>query len=117
MWQAQQANQQVAGEITQFAQDPKNEFYRDVAGDMADILDMASKRNLNMSLHDAYTRACQLHPEVSKILMGRTSAPTQKQRRAASSISGSPGGSGDDSLQSDSVRDAIERAWDMAGRT
>jgi hypothetical protein len=83
---------------------------------MADILDMASKRNLNMSLHEAYNRACQLHPEVSRILSGRTSAPTQKQRRAASSISGSPGGTGE-SAKANSVRDAIEMAWDSVGRT
>ena len=116
-WQAQQSQQVVASEVTQFAQDPKNEFYMDVRDDMADILDMAAKRNMNMSLQEAYRRACMVHPEISQILQKRSTAPTERQKRAASSISGSPGGSGDDSLQSDSVRDAIERAWDMAGRT
>ena len=116
-YQEQQGQQVVNQTVQEFATDPKNEFYRDVAGDMADILEMASNRGRNMSLQDAYSSACQLHPEVSKILNTRTKAPTSGQRRAATSIRGTPGGAGDNSLDpSSSMTDDISRAWDMQGR-
>ena len=114
--QAQVGQQQIMSEIQQFASNPQNEFYNDVAQDMADILEMAGKRNMNLPLDEAYRRACQLHPEVSKIINSRAAVPSQSKRRAASSVTGSPGGTGDNSLQSDSIADAISRAWDMQER-
>lgn len=113
---AQAGQQQMMSELQQFSTNPQNEFYSDVAMDMADILEMAGKRNMNMPLDEAYRRACQLHPEVSKIINSRAAVPSASKRRAASSVSGSPSGGGDDSLQSDSITDAINRAWDMSER-
>lgn len=113
---AQQGQQQIMSELQQFQSDPKNEFYNDVRGDMADILDMAGKRGQNMTLDEAYRRACMLHPEVSKIMETRNLAPTPQQKRAASSIKGSSGGSTTEQV-GDSVQDALNAAWDAAMRT
>ena len=109
----QQAQQAIGSELQQFG--ASNEFYMDVRGDMADILEMASNRGRQMTLDEAYNKACQLHPEVSKIMTQRSNVPTSGKRRAASSIRGTPGGNGA-SNEPDSMREAIERAWDSAGQ-
>ena len=107
----------VNSEIEQFSTDPKNEFYRDVRGDMADLLDLAAKRGQSMSLSDAYQKACAMNPQISQILASRTSSQSAAQKRsAASSISGSPGGPGG-SPEAQDIRSALELAWDTAGRT
>ena len=116
----QQAHQkelsQISGELTAFAQDPKNEFFRDVRMDMADILDMASNRGLDMSLQEAYRRACALNPEISKVMGGRVQQQSvQRKRRASSSVAGSPGGPGSSQQPAD-MRGAIEQAWETANR-
>jgi hypothetical protein len=112
--QAQQAQGQVAQEVTQFGSD--NEFYNDVRGDMADLLDMAANRNREMSMQEAYNLACNNHPQISKIMAGRTSQNTVNQKRnAASSIQGSPGGSMSKGAPNSTMA-ALHDAWDSAGR-
>ncbi len=112
----QRAQGQVRTEVDTFAADPKNEFYRDVSNDMADILDMAANRNMEMSMAQAYERACSLNPEVSKILTNRTAAANAaNKRRAGTSISGSPGGDGGPAVAG-SMREALEQAWDASGQ-
>lgn len=112
----QQTQAQVQSEIQQFSQDPKNEFYNDVAGDMADLMDMAAKRNQAMSMQQAYDRAIQIHPQISQIISSRTSqSSVNTKRRAASTVSGSPGGPGGNQAP-DSMRNAIESAWENAGQ-
>lgn len=114
--QTQKAQGAAMDELQRFSQDPKNEFFRDVRMDMADILDFAAKRGMDMSLEDAYHRACQLHPEVSKVIGSRVQQQTvQRKRRASSSVAGSPGGPGGAQAPVD-MRGAIEQAWDNAGR-
>lgn len=114
--QAVHQQQLVQTDIQKFAADPKNEFYNDVALDMADVLDMAANRNRAMSLPEAYDQACQLHPQIGKILSARNAAKEVANRQgAAASISGSPGGPGGGDADS-SMRDLIETAWDSAGR-
>jgi len=112
----QQQMQQSASEIQSFASDPKNEFYRDVRAEMADIMDMAANRGQEMSLQDAYQKACQLHPEVSKIVTARNSqAQVNQRRQAATSIHGTPGGEGG-GMPADNMRIALEEAWNNSGR-
>ena len=115
--QAQQhTTQQVNTELQQFASDPKNEFYADVRSDMADLLDMAARRNQPMTLEQAYERAVQIHPQISQIIAARgQKANTSMKRQAASSISGAPGGQGGGADVS-STRAALEEAWANAGR-
>jgi hypothetical protein len=118
--QQQQAAQQTAyvnNEVESFAADPKHEFYADVKMDMADLLDMAGNRGVNMTLQEAYDRAIAMNPQISKIIAARESrAATQQKSQAAVSISGSPSGPGDASAPK-STRAALEEAWENAGRT
>jgi len=115
--QAQQYTaQQVNTELQQFASDPQNEFYADVRSDMADLLDMAARRNQSMTLQQAYERAVQIHPQISQIIAARGQKQnTSMKQRAASSISGAPGGQGGGADVS-STRAALEEAWANAGR-
>ena len=113
----QQEQQQVASEVQQFAQTPENEFYHDVKMEMADILDLAANRGREMSMQEAYDQACQLNPQIRQILQGRQSQQSvQQKRKAGSSIHGTLGGDGSSSAP-DSMRNAIEMAWEGAGRT
>ncbi len=114
--QRQQMEQQsrVASEITTFAS--THEFYNDVAGDMADFLDIAAKNNRPMTLDEAYQRACALNPQISQILQARNAAPTPQQKRAASTLRGNGLGGPGAAAEPDSLHAAIEAAWDTAGR-
>ena len=114
----QQQQQQVQGQVAQEVNDfgSQNEFYNDVRGDMADLLDMASNRGRDMNMQEAYNIACSNHPQISKIMAGRSSQKSVNQKRqAASSISGSPGG-GMQGQAPNSVLAALHDAWDSAGR-
>ena len=110
----QHSTKQVMSEIEQFA--TKNEFYVDVREDMADILDMAARRNLNMTLDEAYRRACMMNTEVSQILDTRGRKPTESQKRAASSLRGGSPGGVEVSDDSGNLRDSIAKAWEMTQR-
>ncbi len=95
------------------------EFVKDVGVDMADLLDMASNRGQPLTLDEAYEKACQMNPDVRKILNQREAAArakengkaTRKRKRAGSSVvgtsSGKPG-----AMQDTSLRGALEAAWD-----
>ena len=76
----------------------QQEFFEDVREDMADILDLAAKRGLQMDPMEAYNRAVALNPEVSRVVQQRQAAqqaasqngPTQRARQAASSVRSTP---------------------------
>jgi len=114
--QEQQAMQAEMGNtIQQFANDPANEFYSDVQGDMADIMDMAAARGQKLGLKEAYDKACLMHPTISQITQNRQAqAAVQQKRQAASSIYGGPGGT--QATQPGSITAALNDAWDNAGR-
>jgi hypothetical protein len=116
--QAQQAQlqNQVGQEINQFASDPKNEFYMDVRNDMADLMDLAAQRGQEMSLEEAYRRACAMNPQVAQVMESRKAAQQlESKRRAATSVAGSPGGTPSANAPT-SIRAALAAAWDDAGR-
>ena len=115
--QEQQAAQaQIGGEIEQFASNPANEFYADVAPQMADLLDMAANRGQNMSLADAYQTACMTHPQISEIMKRRTDqAQVDQRKQAASSIHGTRGGTGGAQTGRSSIEQALNDAWDSQG--
>jgi hypothetical protein len=115
-YENQQAGNAINGEITTFSAAPENEFYHDVKMQMADILDLASNRGQQMGLKEAYAMACQLNPEIKKIVDGRAiAASSGSRRRAASSIHGNPGGPGGVGAPG-TMRSAIEDAWENSGR-
>jgi len=94
------------------------EFISDVRMDMADLMDLAAQRGQEMSLQDAYDKACAINPEISKVLTSRA----EKERilgnnndvtaklAAASSIAGDQGGTGGGAGDL-SLRDEIASQW------
>jgi hypothetical protein len=111
------ANQKAVTEVTQFRD--TNEFYNDVQNDMADMVEMAEKRGIEMPLQEAYNKACALHPEVSKVLADRAESARimgsnqtiADKRNAASSVVGKQGGTTGVAANA-SLRDTLADAWD-----
>lgn len=105
-------------EFETFIADPTNEFIKDVAGDMADILDLHAARGQIISLPDAYKRASMMNPEISGIMAQRSlqtaagakAAEAAAALKAGGGISASRGSaaSGDDS--GDDLRATITRS-------
>jgi hypothetical protein len=116
--QQQQAQQGIVSDVQAFATDPKNEFYNDVSPMMATIMDVAAANNENLTLPQAYDRACKMDQSISTIIASRQSATdVAAKRKAASSITGTPGGPGGGAPEHDDPRAAIAAAWENYGRT
>jgi hypothetical protein len=79
----QQVEQQAEQAWNAFAADPANEFANDVRDDMADLLEVAAKRGVTLSLQDAYKRATLLHPTISNVVESRKQASGAAQQTAA----------------------------------
>ena len=118
--QQQRAAEEVTQTVEQMAVDPKYPFFDDVRDDMADLVDIFSRRGIYLSLDDAYNRAIRMNPETNGQLERQSSmsnATAQHQaairaKNAASSISGAPAGGGGQSNTGDgSLRGAIEAAF------
>ena len=119
--QEMQLQQAAGGEVQGFL--AQHEFAMDVKDDMADLIEMASRRGREMSLEEAYDRACRAHPEISKIFAKRDQATAaasrnqvaQRARAASVSVGGAPtpqpsSGNGQD------LRSALENAWASGDR-
>ena len=112
----QQAQQGIQQELTAFANNPANEFYRDVRMDMADIMESMAKRGQNIDLAQAYDRACYMNPEIRQVLEQRkVTQSLGSKRRASSSVRGTQGGSGG-GVGGGSLRDTISAAFDQGNR-
>ncbi len=113
--------QKTTQEVEDFG--ASHEFYEDVRQDMADQLELAARRKVALSLEDAYSRACKLHPEVSGVLEQRekakavnaTQASTQRSRAAASSVKSKPAGPASTPAPS-GRRGQLEAAMDSLSR-
>lgn len=92
-----QAEQATAGQIRSEVDGFKanHEFFDDVRLTMADVMDAAAKRGIEMSMEDAYQRACMIEPEVRKVVESRGMRMSASQaartlaaaRHASSSLS------------------------------
>jgi murein L,D-transpeptidase YcbB/YkuD len=123
--QQQQAAERETAELQSqtaaFAE--QHEFFFDVRDDMADMIEIAARRGIVLPVKEAYEKACALNPDVSKILAQRNGtnnprAMTQaalRARRAASSVKGEPSPHGQTAPQNESLRGAIEAAFEQAG--
>ena len=105
----QQLQQQATEAINSVANE---QYFEDVREDMADIMEISAKRGHVMTIQQAYQKAIQIHPEISKLV---TKAPAsqdklQRARRAASTVRGAPGGPVNSGKMD--RRSAIEAAWD-----
>lgn len=116
----QQAIVQTAvGEVESFGGD--KEFFEDVRADMADLMEVAARRGIDLTLEQAYERACAMQPEIHKVLTAREAAKlagnsnqsTLRARHAASSVRGTP--TGMPSSQPNDLRGAIEAAIETVG--
>lgn len=118
----QSQRQKAAADAAAFEQDASNEFLEDVRDDMADILEVAARRNVALTLKEAYDRACQMNPNVRATLEQRKAAgaaanaqaSTQRARVAASSVKSQPAGIAA-GKELKSIRDAVEAAWESQG--
>lgn len=119
--QEQQMQGQAGNEVQGFL--ANHEFAMDVKDDMADLIEMAHKRGRELSLEEAYDKACRSHPSIGKILANRdkatqaqsTNQVAQRARAASVSVSGAPSGGSNSSSASD-LRSALESAWAQTGR-
>lgn len=110
----QQHQQKTQTQIdTELAEFSKKEFYGDVRETMADIMEIAANRGQELTLQLAYERAIAMTPEIQTIIQRRQSEEVKKKRRAASSLPSRSSGMGDPADPGqDSVRGAIEAAFD-----
>ena len=111
--QQNKVQEQHEGATAQVGEFSKNaEFLADVRYDMADLMDLATKRGQNMSLQDAYERACSVHPEVSKVLQKRWEQNNlMGKQQADMSISGQ-GEAGSPPASNNSLGQDVRAAWD-----
>jgi hypothetical protein len=118
--QAAQRQEAVNSEVIEFSK--THEFLPDVRLDMADLIDAAAARGVNMTMEEAYTKACAIHPEVSKILSERQEKERllggrntlAAKRAASSSVTGRKTGAG--GAENLALRDTIAAAWDNQDR-
>jgi hypothetical protein len=100
------ANQQI-GEFAKNA-----EFINDVRYDMADLMDLATKRGQNLSLQAAYDKACAVHPQISAVLQKRQQQESLVGKRgAALSINGNGHEAPSDTSKNTLGQD-VRAAWD-----
>ena len=117
----QEVQQQAVGEVSQFLD--KAEFGEDVREEMADIMELAQKRNREISLADAYKQACMINPKVRTVLQARAKSKGAQQlqgaatkaKAAAVSVSGAPALNVPQQGATD-VRSAIEAALAVHAR-
>lgn len=103
-------NSEVMSEIEAFANDPKNEFFNDVREEMADLMELSSRRGRPLSLKAAYDQTIRYNPEIQQILQSRKDAEIAKKREAASSLPSKGAPRTGPQQSSGSVRDDIENA-------
>ncbi len=119
--QAQQAQQQqVEQTVEQMSLDPKYPYFDELRDDMADLMEINSRRGVYITLEQAYNKAVQMNPEVSAQVQRQASMSqanqqhlqAQRVKAAASSVSGAPAGGGDNKFVGDgSMRGDLEAAF------
>lgn len=89
-----------------------------VRGLMAELLLAANQQGIALSMQDAYTRACWVHPEVSKVMQQRAAAAqaekakasTQRAKAAGSSVRSQPAAPVETPSRGKSLRADLEAA-------
>lgn len=113
--QQQRVAQEAQSEVERFLE--RAEFGNDVREDMADLMETAARRGQNLTLADAYKKACLMNDRVLSVLRARKQAQgaqqqtqaAQRARSAAVSVSGAaPKGAMQQPVTD--VRSAIEAA-------
>jgi len=104
------ASEKANQSVSQFARD--HEFFEDVREEMADIIEIAARRGVEISLDTAYNKAINLNPEISKVVEQRqrmqNAQSTARSRNAASSVRSNPVSG--HAAPPDTLRGALEEA-------
>lgn len=106
--QQQEAVQQRAAQALAGVQ--KAEFFNDVKLEMADIIEMASRRGQQITPVEAYQKAVRLNSSVQSVLKQRHEQGLAQKRKAATSIHGNRGGVVNGNPNA-SLRDELEAQW------
>lgn len=118
--QAQADERATRAELEAFAADPKHEFYRDVAGLMADLVEITAKQGKPVDLEKIYSQACQMHDSIPTIIATRSqqqkangnSQAVLRAKRAAVSVKGDSTLPGATVPADDSIRASIAAAME-----
>jgi len=113
----QQAQARINQELQTFSQ--THEFYSDLAGTMADFMDVYAQSNRSLDLEGAYALALNAHPEIKKIVDQRAAASkakgaTRSKKNAASSVVDESTSTVSGAKGANSIRDALLESWDDA---
>lgn len=98
MERAKQVDQEVGNTLAEFEDTNKYPYYQQVRGDMADIIELSAKKGVYVTLQQAYNKAVQLDPVISKELEAQATASraaqanarAQRALRASASVGGAP---------------------------
>ena len=121
--QAQAEQYEMQQGVETFAKAPGHEFFDDVRHVMADLIEVAARQGKILPVEEAYQKACKLDDGISKIMTSRSSAQSPRAmtqaalraKRAASSVKGDTTPQGSAVPQNDSIRAALEAAFDESG--
>lgn len=118
-WRAGVEQRAITSEIASFSADPKNEFFNDVKGMMADLIEA----KVCNSLKEAYDRAIWAHEGVRGVMLGRqagagAAAQASQRASAAAAISPAPGNAVvvPDGDADDSIEGMVKRAYREGSR-
>ena len=115
--QFQQQQQEAQTSIQAFAADPKNVHFQSVKNSMEDFIEIADKNGNDMTLDEAYQRACLADPQIAPLVTAEFANQTAQShqqsvagaRQAAGSIAGKPASSAMTGITEDmSLRDTIK---------
>lgn len=117
----EQVRQNAAQEVTTFGQG--KDFFEDVREDMADLLELAARRKIDMTMEQAYERACRMNPEIDRVVSQRNAAAAAGQnsqgsiaraRLASSSVRSTPSNAPAKGNAPQNLRDDLEASWGEA---
>jgi hypothetical protein len=118
IYQQQQAEQQrqqaqVDQTVEQMALNPQYPHFDEVREDMADMIELAAKRGIALSLPDAYTRAVAFNPQVNQMQqVQQQNLQAQRAKAASRSVTGAPAAGGSNEFAGDgSLRGSLEAAF------
>jgi len=123
----QAQNQQIAETVQSMENNPKFPYFDAVREDMGDIIDLAAKKGLYLSLEQAYSRAIAMNPEVSAQMAAKqqeearkaaakaSNAKAQRALKASKSVGGAPTPVAAGASSANDRRATIAAAFDAVG--
>jgi len=118
--QDRQVQQEAVATVEQLSLDPKYPYFDEVRQEMADLIEVASRRGVELSIKDAYDRAVAVNPMVREQVArqsvtqqaNQSHLQAQRAKAASSSVTGSPAAGGSNTYVGDgSLRGTIEAAF------